>query len=122
MKKMFDETLSIILKEIAQDHDLNEEEMRSKYMNDERFGFPAVKPRSKAKTKAATGPRRKKNAESEADMYIELEQIEIDGESYLLNSSKNGGNKVYTFDEVNPRLIGILLANGEIKRNESSSS
>lgn len=131
MRKMFDDTLDTVIQRIAHDYNLDEAVLKEKYHSEDVFPFPVTKPRTKTKVGAgasASGEggtetrRKKKTVENEADMYIELEQIEVNGESYLHNPSKNGGNKVYTYTDKNPKLVGILLANGEIKKYENSSS
>ena len=122
---IFRDHLETVVKEICDEHDLDFESVRKKYIDSpvENTKKPKSSKKSSKSTKKVTevvelgdgdaGPSSGRSATRKKAKSELIETIEYvhDGTTYLVDKKKN----VYSYDVDNPKLIGIKLVDGSIK-------
>ena len=91
---LFD-TLSSVLQQVSKDYDINLEELHQKYMED---------------VNNVHQPRRKGRKKKIKDEYIETEEYEYNGVTYLVD----GNDIVYSNNVKSPVMLGKRLSDGTI--------
>lgn len=95
-----------LLKNIARDYDLNEEELIQRYMCNEQNGFHNTNvSQLSSSSKKQFGTRKKRND------CVETWEYEYNGITYLIDNKDN----IYTYNIDKPLLIGDKLLDGTIK-------
>ena len=97
------EHLKLVLENIALTYNLNEQELKEKYMGDQASSGSTVDNGAEKKKRG----RKKK----QKDEFIEAEEYEYEGQKYLVD----GSNNVYTYNIEEPTLIGERLVDGTVK-------
>lgn len=99
------EHLKLVLENIALTYNLNEQELKDKYIGGDHGGNTGNTVDS-VQEKKKRGRKKKQK-----DEFIEAEEYEYEGQKYLVD----GSNNVYTYNIEEPTLIGERLVDGTVK-------
>ena len=109
INKLVLEHVKSLLESIASTYNLNEKELKEKYM-----GAAAGVADTQDTTVLGDATEKKKRGrkKKQKDEYIETEEYDYEGVKYLVD----GNNNVYTYNIEEPMLIGEKLVDGTVKK------
>lgn len=99
IKQFIDNTLSDLIHKISTDYNLDENEMKARYMQPDIKNTPSQAIKKKGRKKKTT------------DDFTEMTKYSYEGEMYLMDKQNN----IYTYNLESPTHIGQKLVNGTIK-------
>lgn len=116
INKLVLEHVKSLLESIASTYNLNEKELKEKYM-----GVPAgvVDTQDSVSSNVlgdATEKKKRGRKKKQKDEYIETEEYEYEGVKYLVDTNNN----VYTYNIEEPMLVGEKLVDGTVKKFTTS--
>lgn len=106
------EHVKSLLESIASTYNLNEKELKEKYMGSAAGVSDIHESVSSNALGEATEKKKRGRKKKQKDEYIETEEYEYEGVKYLVD----GNNNVYTYNIEEPMLIGEKLVDGTVKK------
>ena len=105
INKLVSEHVKTLLESIAASYNLNEKELKEKYLG-------IIESSSSNVLGDITEKKKRGRKKKQKDEYIETEEYEYEGVKYLVD----GNNNVYTYNIEEPMLIGEKLVDGTVKK------
>jgi hypothetical protein len=117
INKLVLEHVKSLLESIAATYNLNEKELKEKYMGAAACSVADAQDSCSSNIVGdATEKKKRGRKKKQKDEYIETEEYEYEGVKYLVD----GNNNVYTYNIEEPMLIGEKLVDGTVKKFSTS--
>ena len=110
LKKFVDSEIDVILNDISKNYNLNYDELNKKYLNTTCSTTPC-------NTENSSLPKKRGRKKKTKEEYIETQEFEYQGVTYLLDSKTNN---IYSNNVEAPTLLGIKLIDGSINFHKKS--